>query len=211
MPRTPDSSQADVPAAANGGAGARPSLAALARRAEGVDPSFRSHAGNVAALSVEIGKALGLCKRELDELEFAAAFHDVGKVEVSAEVLAKRGPLDEDEWESVRQHPVHGERLLAPWVEAPQALAIVRSHHERWDGQGYPDRLAGDAIPLGARIVAVADAFAAMIEPRPYRAPRARADARAELLAQAGRQFDPVCARLGFETTGSTLAHAASA
>lgn len=181
----------------------RSALATLVDRAEVVDPSFRDHSHNVAALSSEIGRALGLPARELEILEFAAAFHDVGKIGVPPTVIAKRGPLDDEEWACMRRHPTEGERLLEPHVRSPAVLAIVRSHHERWDGSGYPDGLAGEEIPLGARIVAVADAFTAMVEPRPYRAPRGRAVARAELLGQAGHQFDVVCARAGFGVTAS--------
>jgi len=178
-------------------------------QAQAVDPAFRLHSHNVASLSVEIGRALGIGAADLEILEFAAAFHDVGKISVPPDVIAKRGPLDEDEWASMRRHPLEGERMLEPHVESPAILEIVRSHHERWDGTGYPDGLAGDEIPLGARIVAVADAFTAMVEPRPYRASRGRAVARSELLGQAGRQFDLVCARIGFGVTSRPKAAAA--
>ena len=98
-----------------------------------------------------------------------------------------------------------GSVLLEPHADSPELLAIVRSHHERWDGDGYPDGLEADQIPLGARIVAVADAFTAMVEPRPYREPLSCRLARAELLEQAGKQFDPLCARAGFSVTGALL------
>ena len=192
----------------DGSARKRSELARLVDRAQGVDPSFRVHSHNVAALSVRIGKALGLSAAELEILEFAAAFHDVGKIGVPAAVIAKRGPLDDAEWASMRRHPTEGVRLLEPHVRSSGILAIVRSHHERWDGSGYPDGLAGEEIPLGARIVAVADAFTAMVEPRPYRAPRGRAVARSELLGQAGRQFDLICARVGFGVTARVAAAA---
>jgi HD-GYP domain-containing protein (c-di-GMP phosphodiesterase class II) len=202
--RNPDSSRSwAAPAAPGASSQEQSALATLVDRAEGIDPSFREHARNVALLSVEIGKALGLPREELDVLEFAAAFHDVGKVRVPPSVIAKTGSLDDEEWDCMRRHPGEGERLLEPHVDSPEILAIVRSHHERWDGAGYPDGLAGDEIPLGARIVAVADAFTAMIEPRPYRAPRRRAAARAELLGQAGCQFDAECARAAFAVTAT--------
>jgi HD-GYP domain-containing protein (c-di-GMP phosphodiesterase class II) len=166
----------------------------LLRRACSKDQRFRIHASNVAVLSVRVGAALDLSERDLQTLEFAAVLHDVGKLEVPASIIAKPTTLDDDEWASMRRHPVEGARILAPFV-SPEVLAIVRSHHERWDGAGYPDRLEGERIPLGARIVAVADAFCAMIEPRPYRAPRSTGAACAELLAQAGKQFDTACAK----------------
>lgn len=188
------------------GSAQRSALLTLVERAQAVDPSFLVHSRNVAALSTRIGKALGLGRRELELLEFAAAFHDVGKIGVPPAVIAKRGPLDEEEWACMRRHPSEGERLLEPHVGSPEILAIVRSHHERWDGSGYPDGLVGDQIPLGARIVAVADAFTAMVEPRPYRASRGRTVARAELLGQAGSQFDLLCARAGFGVTARAAA-----
>jgi HD-GYP domain-containing protein (c-di-GMP phosphodiesterase class II) len=170
------------------------SVEALFTRASSCDRLFRTHALQVALLSVRIGTALGLRPRELQTLELAAKLHDVGKLAVPRSILAKPGPLDDEEWTVVRSHPAEGARLLAPYVPSDDVLAIVRSHHERWDGAGYPEGLREEEIPLGARIVAVVDAFCAMIEPRPYRLARNEDAARAELLAEAGRQFDPACA-----------------
>jgi putative nucleotidyltransferase with HDIG domain len=187
-----------------GGSKNRRSVGTLVERAAANDGTFRSHSWNVATLSVRLGKALGLRKRELEILELAAVLHDVGKLGVPSSVIAKTGALDEREWRAMRRHPVDGEQLLAPHMRSDDVLEIIRSHHERWDGRGYPDGLKGEQIPLGARIVAVADAFCAMIERRPYRAPRPRAAARAELLEQAGRQFDPVCAGAAYRVTGGS-------
>jgi putative nucleotidyltransferase with HDIG domain len=167
----------------------------LLTRACSKDELFRTHASNVAGLSVQVGETLGLPPSELETLELAAALHDVGKLEVPASIIAKPGPLDEEEWTVMRRHPVEGVRLLAPLVSSPEVLQIVRSHHERWDGTGYPDRLEGERIPLGARIVAAVDAFCAMIEPRAYRSPRSTSAACAEILAQANVQFDAACAK----------------
>jgi len=164
---------------------------------------FRSHALRVATLSVRIGAAFGLEPPELETLELAAKLHDVGKLAVPRSILAKPGPLDEEEWAAMRQHPAEGARLLAPYVSSVELLAIVRSHHERWDGAGYPEGLRGEEIPLGARIVAVVDAFCAMIEPRPYRPTLDAAAARSELLAQSGRQFDPACAKHAHRLTAA--------
>jgi HD-GYP domain-containing protein (c-di-GMP phosphodiesterase class II) len=169
-------------------------LEALFARASACDASFREHAFRVATLSVRIGAALGLAARELEALALAAKLHDVGKLTLSAAILAKPGPLDEREWAAIRRHPGEGARLLAPYLASAEALAIVRSHHERWDGAGYPEGLSEEQIPLGARIVAVVDAFCAMIEPRPYRPSVDEQTARAEVVAQSGRQFDPACA-----------------
>jgi HD-GYP domain-containing protein (c-di-GMP phosphodiesterase class II) len=174
---------------------------ALFSSASAGDLLFRSHALRVAALSVRIGAALGLGPPELETLERAAKLHDVGKLAVPRSILAKPGPLDDEEWATMRRHPAEGARLLAPYVPSADLLAIIRSHHERWDGAGYPEGLSGKQIPLGARIVAVVDAFCAMIEPRPYRSSIGAEAARSELLAQAGRQFDPVCAEHGHRLT----------
>jgi HD-GYP domain-containing protein (c-di-GMP phosphodiesterase class II) len=193
----PDQLTSPAPAAPERARSLGRDIEALLRRACSRDERFRIHASNVAVLSVRVGTTLRLSEQDLRTLEFAAVLHDVGKLEVPAAIITKPSALDEDEWAVMRRHPVEGARLLAPLV-SPEVLAIVRSHHERWDGAGYPDRLAGERIPLGARIVAVADAFCAMIEPRPYRAPRSTAAACAELLAQAGGQFDTACANAAY-------------
>ncbi|HZT52871.1 MAG TPA: HD domain-containing phosphohydrolase [Gaiellaceae bacterium] len=185
---------------------ATPALACLLAHAERADPSLRLHSSRVTRLSLEIGRLLGLVPARLAVLAVAAAVHDVGKLAVAPAILAKPAELDAWERSVVERHPLEGERLLEPHVGSRELLAIVRSHHERWDGAGYPDGLAGEAIPLGARIVAVADAFTAMVEPRPYRVPRPSPQARAELLDQAGRQFDPVCAHAGFAATAAFAA-----
>src|SRR5205823_11761592 len=120
-------------------------------------------------LAVAIGRRLGLRTSELADVELGALLHDVGKLEVPETILSKPSSLDELEWRAMRRHVESGERLLRRVVDLPAVLAIVRWHHERWDGDGYPDGKRGEQIPLAARIVAVADAFQAMIEPRPYR------------------------------------------
>jgi putative two-component system response regulator len=184
-------------------------LARLVARAESADPSLQLHSRSVARLSLEIGKALHLPQRQLATLVLAATVHDIGKITVPTRVLTKPGPLEPWERLAVQRHPAEGQRLLKPHVNSPELLAIVRSHHERWDGNGYPDGLAAEQIPLGARIVAVADAFTAMVEPRPYRESLSSQLARTELLEHAGNQFDPICARAGFSAT-EALAPAAS-
>jgi HD-GYP domain-containing protein (c-di-GMP phosphodiesterase class II) len=180
-------------------------LATLIRQLDAWERDATVHAREVAALSVELASRLGLAVDEVRQIRLGALLHDVGKLAVPDEILAKPGPLDVGEWELMRRHPRAGERVLEPMLECSEAvtdacvetvLAIVRFHHERWDGDGYPDRLAGESIPLGARIVAVADAFQAMTERRPYRAPRSRAEALAELERGAGRQFDPKLVQL---------------
>jgi putative nucleotidyltransferase with HDIG domain len=170
----------------------------LFERAAAADLTFREHSEHVADLSVRVGRALGLADPELEVLGLAAVVHDVGKLSVDPEILAKPSALDEEEWESMREHPAAGAALLEPCSAPAEVLEIVRSHHERWDGGGYPDGLAGEEIPHGARIIAVVDSYCAMVESRPYRPPRRPGAARAELLAGAGAQFDAQCARAAY-------------
>lgn len=154
-------------------------------------PGLRDHVGEVVQTATAIGETFGLSPEQLEELRLAARLHDVGKLAVPDDVLQKPGPLHPEEWAFIREHTLIGERILGA---APGWLgvgAVVRATHECWDGTGYPDGLAGDAIPLAARIIAVCDAFSAMTSPRPYRLPIARAQALEELQAQAGTQFDP--------------------
>jgi putative nucleotidyltransferase with HDIG domain len=159
------------------------------------DPLFDDHSTNVTGLATAVGKHLGLTRSRLEILAFAALVHDLGKGVVPAAVIAKEGPLDDEEWQLMRNHPAAGAQILASCSAPPQVVAAVRSHHERWDGTGYPARLAGREIPLAGRIISAADAYCAMIEPRSYRAPRTPSAARAEMLANAGTQFDVDCAR----------------
>jgi diguanylate cyclase (GGDEF)-like protein len=162
-------------------------LRALAAR----HPDVVDHGGAVAAWSEQIATALGVAGESLVLLAAAAELHDIGKVALPDAILAKAGPLDEEEWAFVRRHTLIGERILAGAPALAPVAELVRASHERWDGRGYPDALAGEAIPLGARIIAVCDAYGAMLAERPYRAARSRADALAELRRCAGRQFDP--------------------
>jgi response regulator RpfG family c-di-GMP phosphodiesterase len=128
---------------------------------------------------------------ELDELERAALLHDVGKVGVPDAILEKPDALESSEWDFIRQHPILGERILNAAPAMRPVAVIVRATHERWDGGGYPDGLAEEKIPLGARIIAVCDAYDAMTTDRCYRGRRAKDAACRELRREAGRQFDP--------------------
>ena len=147
----------------------------------------------MAELAIEVATVLGLPGDEVRHVELGALLHDIGKIRVPESILNKPGTLSEEQWEVMRSHPEVGERILAPLESLDEVLPIVRSSHERWDGTGYPDRLAGEAIPLGARIVAVCDAYRAMVEHRPYRNALSRGDAIEELRNAAGTQFDPDC------------------
>jgi HD-GYP domain-containing protein (c-di-GMP phosphodiesterase class II) len=154
-------------------------------------PDLEAHASDVGALAEAVAVHLGLSEAEIEEVRHAAQLHDVGKVAVPDAILRKPGPLTAQEWEFIRQHTIIGERILAAAPSLTGVAKLVRSSHERWDGGGYPDALAGEQIPLGARIVAVADAYDAMVTDRPYRKASTPAEALDELRACAGSQFDP--------------------
>jgi two-component system cell cycle response regulator len=157
-------------------------------------PDLAAHSVQVGRLSVAVGEQLGLTGAELTRLRRAAELHDIGKLAIPDAILAKPGPLSDGEWAVIRRHTLIGERILAGSPTYAGVGAIIRASHERFDGRGYPDRLAGSDIPLAARIIAVCDAYDAMTAPRAYRAYRDRLDAEAaiaELLRRAGAQFDP--------------------
>jgi HD-GYP domain-containing protein (c-di-GMP phosphodiesterase class II) len=150
--------------------------------------------GVIVDACLAIGRELGMDESELVALRAAAALHDIGKIAVPDAILSKPGPLTEEEWEFVRRHPVVGERILRAAPALTPVGPIVRSTHEHFDGGGYPDGLAGEAIPLASRIVAVCDAFDAMTSPRPYRSAMSAEGALEELRRGAGTQFDPMVA-----------------
>jgi two-component system cell cycle response regulator len=149
------------------------------------------HARSVASLAVRVCRRLGLDDAETRLVEDAALLHDVGKLAIPHTILDKPGPLDDHEWSVVRRHPLLGEAVLAAVAPDPEVQELVRHHHERWDGVGYPDGLAGEQIPLGARIIAACDAYDAMTTARSYCAARSMTAALAEIVREAGRQFDP--------------------
>ena len=154
-----------------------------------------NHAANVRRLAVRLAKRLEIPESSVAAIALGSVLHDAGKLCVPEAILAKPAPLTEAEWRIVRRHPVAGEQLLEPYIQSQEVLSIIRFHHERWDGLGYPDGRAQDEIPLGARIVGTADAYEAMTEPRPYRLPRTTDQALLEITAHSGSQFDPDCAR----------------
>jgi len=174
----------------------RPSVAAdqtrdvLIRIMHAKQPSLEDHAGEVALLCRRVGARLGMSGEQLDELVRAAELHDVGKVGIPDAILDKPGALSEAEFGFIRQHTLLGERILNAAPALRPVGMIVRATHERWDGGGYPDGLAGEAIPLGARIIAACDAYEAMTSDRCYRQRMSHEAARAELRREAGRQFD---------------------
>jgi putative nucleotidyltransferase with HDIG domain len=171
----------------------RETLASLSNALEAKDAVTSQHTEEVVRLAVAVAAELELDLELVRNVELGAVLHDIGKVRVPEAILNKPGPLTEDEWEVMRTHPDVGEQILRPIQSLRSILPIVRHHHERWDGTGYPDRLVARAIPLGARIVAVCDAYRAMTEDRPYRAALSEVEARKELKLGAGSQFDEEC------------------
>jgi diguanylate cyclase (GGDEF)-like protein len=164
---------------------------ALAAALEAKDDYTADHARSIADLAVAVGRELDLDEEHLRDLRYGAVFHDIGKIAIPDAILNKPGPLTPEERKVIETHPIAGEQILAPVPFLSRVRRIVRHDHERWDGTGYPDGLRGPQIPIGARIVFVVDSFHAMVSDRPYRKGMPEAEARAELLAHAGTQFDP--------------------
>jgi diguanylate cyclase (GGDEF)-like protein len=166
-------------------------IAALASALGERDRYTSEHSETVVDLSAKVGGTLALDAEGIARLRSVALLHDIGKVGVPDEILHKPGPLNEREWEIMRQHPVIGERIIRAIPGMGAIARAVRHEHERWDGQGYPDGLAGEQIPIEARIILVCDAYHAMVSDRPYRKAMEHRAAIAELTANAGTQFDP--------------------
>jgi HD-GYP domain-containing protein (c-di-GMP phosphodiesterase class II) len=156
------------------------------------DHETEGHGRRVADLAQRLGERLGMVGPELEALRHGALLHDVGKIGVRDAVLRRRGPLDDEKWAEMRRHPVQGHELLADVEQLRVAASVVRSHHERWDGGGYPDGLTGEAIPKLARVFAVVDVYDALMSDRPYRHAWPEARVLAHLRRESGRQFDPV-------------------
>jgi putative nucleotidyltransferase with HDIG domain len=166
-------------------------LEALARVIDARDPYTFEHSARVSAISLELAKGMELSEAELVVLRRAGLLHDVGKIGVADRILAKTGPLNDEEWAAIRRHPVIGYEMLKDVPFLQPSLDPIRHHHERWDGEGYPDKLKGGTIPRLARIVTVADAFDAMTSDRPYRKGFSFEFAARTIISEAGRQFDP--------------------
>jgi len=166
-------------------------LRALVESFEAKDGYSRGHSARVAATAARVAQDMGLANGEIETLRQAALLHDIGKLGVSDAILARTAPLSDDEYEVVKEHPAHGEAVLQAAGFLEGVAPIVRRHHERWDGLGYPDGLEGRAIDPLTRILTVADAYDAMISPRPHRPAHTAEEALAELATCAGTQFDP--------------------
>ncbi len=166
-------------------------IAALSRSMQAKDNYTGRHTERVSDISVGLAKHLGFSGPDLDAIEIGALMHDIGKIGIPESILHKPGPLDNDEWIVMKRHPVISELILSEIDLSPVVLQIARSSHERIDGQGYPDGLEGDAIPMPARIVLVADAFDALTTDRPYRRARRPKAAIDEIVLNSGEQFCP--------------------
>jgi diguanylate cyclase (GGDEF)-like protein len=164
---------------------------ALANALEANDEYTSSHARWITDLALKVGKGFGLDSRQLKRLELGALFHDIGKIGIPEHILSKPGPLDDDERRLIETHPELGEKIIAPIDRLEEVRPIVRHCHERWDGAGYPDRKAGEEIPLESRIIFVCDAYHAMTTDRPYRQRLPQTEALRRLDEGAGTQFDP--------------------
>jgi HD-GYP domain-containing protein (c-di-GMP phosphodiesterase class II) len=155
------------------------------------DKMTHRHARRVARMSAFVAREMQLSDEQVLQIEYAAALHDIGKIGVADSILNKAEPLNEGEWHDMRRHSELGYSVLAGIDFLSEASDIVFAHHERYDGQGYPRNLAGEEIPLGARVFAVIDAYDAMTSRRPYREAMAREDALEEIMRHSGQQFDP--------------------
>ena len=158
---------------------------------EAKDDYTGGHTERVSGVAVAVARRLGYSGSDLDAVEVGALLHDIGKIGIPERILHKPGPLDEDEWKVMREHPVISEHILSGIDLSPLVLQIARSSHERMDGMGYPDGLKSDAIPLPARIVLVSDAFDALTSDRPYRRGRSVHAALEEIREHVGTQFCP--------------------
>ena len=181
------------------------SITSLAQALEARDKWTRGHSKRVAEISVKIGEEIGLSREDLEQLDLAGQLHDIGKIGIPDEILRKPGPLTPEEFRVVKEHPEIGYQILKPlFEERPglesgsdiNVLEVILHHHERFDGTGYPSGLKGEEIPLGSRILLVADAYEAMTSDRPYRKALPLKRAIEEIRRNAGTQFDPQIAEL---------------
>jgi HD-GYP domain-containing protein (c-di-GMP phosphodiesterase class II) len=173
----------------------RETIFAFVRAIDARDPYTARHSEKVAGYAVGLARALGLPEADCERIHLAGLLHDVGKVALERSILHKPGRLTDDEWQQVREHPARSAHIIGAVSRFSAFVPGARHHHERFDGRGYPDGLAAEAIPLDARILAVADAYDAMTSDRSYRPALGHDEAIGRLRADAGTQFDPECVR----------------
>lgn len=166
-------------------------LEALVNALEAKDPYLRGHSARVADLSATVAAQLGANDEQIEAVRTGGRLHDIGKIGIREETLNKQGPLTEAEYDHVKQHVTVGSQILAPLVHLKDVISFVRSHHERWDGKGYPDRLVGEAIPLGARIIGAVEIYDAMTTARPYQEKMGAEVAVERMRDLAGTMIDP--------------------
>jgi putative two-component system response regulator len=163
----------------------------LAEAIDAKDPYTRGHSDRVRQMSLQIANSLGFTEERMEILEYGALLHDIGKIGIQDEILRKPGTLSGEEYQTIREHPLIGVKIVEGIEFFKDKIPMIRNHHEQFDGKGYPDGLAGEAIPLEARIIAVPDAFDAMASLRPHQKTRSLEDILLEMEQYRGRQFDP--------------------
>ena len=181
-------------------AAANPIISAVEAR----DPYSNGHTSDVATFATELARHIALPPEDVETIRYAAMLHDVGKIVMNVEIFTKKTPLTPEEREMVRRHPLAGADAAAELGFLNDELVLIRHHHERWDGDGYPDGLSEEEIPLGARILALADAFDAMTADRPHREALSPNEAKQELQRQASKQFDPALVKAFLEMQTET-------
>jgi putative two-component system response regulator len=181
---------------------ARNVIYTLALAIEANDPYTRGHSERVSQIGIRIAQELDLSREQQETIRNAGVLHDIGKIGISETILQKPGPLTEDELLVVQDHPEIGEKICAPLRSANKVLTVIRHHQERHDGDGYPDGLKGDEIPIEARIISVADAYDAMTSPRPYRPPMPLRQVLDTLKRESGKQWDPQIVDLFLKLNG---------
>jgi putative nucleotidyltransferase with HDIG domain len=174
-------------------------VTSLALAIDSKDHYTQGHSQKVAAYAALMADALGLKEEQIGEIRLGALLHDIGKVGIPEQILGKRGPLNPDEWEKMKEHVLYGDRMLEPLRSISHIREMVCHHHEMFDGSGYPSGLVADQIPMGSRIIAIADAYDTITSDRIYKKARTPAAAFQELERCAGSQFDPELVRVFIE------------
>lgn len=180
-------------------------IVALVLSVEEKDPLTEGHCSRLERLAIATGERLALSAQDLIDLSYGAYLHDVGKIKIPDEILNKTSELTNTEWEEIKRHPDHGAEMLLEKDFLRGAAEIVRGHHEQFDGTGYPQGLSGEEIPIGARVVAVVDAYDAITSVRPYQKAQAKREAIDELKRSSGSHFDPKVVRAFLEVIGDDV------